>query len=402
MMLKISLRALVVLVALLATSAPAPAATGSGLWSWYVVPSVASNRGLQGTYWRTDLAISNPYPWREITVKLRLLKEKVDNTSAVFQELTVPAGGQLLLPDVVKAQFGFEGKGALELDAADGAMFSVTARTYNTAAAGTFGQAINGQEWVNGGGDMAFTTGVRHGGGFRANIGAVNASRVAMTLIAEVLDAAGTLRASRTFNLLPWSTEQVALSSFAGEIASCSIRWRCTSTDDAIQWVAYASVVDNGSGDAVYLEERPDLGYTQVQPSSDVSGLWTGSLMITGFAPEDVTVRLNQWDAWVWAYLYNSANDCRELYVDGYETGGVVTFTGRPYLYPYRNERIWGTALVVSPTALTGTFSGTGIYAAGGSFSLSKTSPYAGLATSLPPLHPARDRGSHAGPSAAK
>ena len=397
-----ALRALLVPAACLAAVAPLWASTGSGLWNWYVVPSAASNKGLQNTTWRTDLAIQNPYPWRAITVRVRLLKEKVDNSAAAFQELTIPAAGQLLLADVVKSRFGYEGKGALELEATGSEMFSVTARTYNTATGGTYGQAINGQEWVNSAGDVAFTTGVRNGAGFRANIGGVNASRVPITLLAEVIDAGGVLRATKTFNLLPWSTEQVAVSSFAGEIAACSIRWRCTSTDSGIQWVAYASVVDNASGDAVYLEERPDYGYTQVQPSTDVTGSWTGSLAITGFVSEDVTARINQWDAWVWGYLYNSANGCRELYLDGYEAGGVVTFTGRPYLYPYRNERIWGTATVVSPTVITGTFTGTGVYAGGGSFSFSRLSSYATNTEAIQPVAAPLARGSHAGQPASR
>ncbi len=381
-------------------AATATASTGYDLWNWYLVPSVASNKGLSGTYWRTDLAILNPYPWKVITVKVRLLKEKVDNTAAAYQELTVPAGGQLLLVDVVKSQFGFEGKGALELRGAGGERFSAVARTYNTATSGTYGQAIDGQSFVSEQGGIAFTAGVRNGGGFRANIGAVNASAVAITLLAEVIDATGVLRATKTFSLLPWSTEQVAVGSFAGEIASCSIRWRCTSTDAGIEWVAYASVVDNASGDAVYLEERADYSYTQVQPSTQIGGFWTGNLVINDIGPETVTARLYQTDAAVSGYLYNAGNGCREVYVTGYEAGGVVTFTGRPYLYPYRNEQIWGTATVLSSTAITGTFTGTGIYANGGSFSFSKTSSFAPVTLATEPFAAPRTRGGHAVSSA--
>jgi len=355
---------------------PALASTGYGFWNWYLLPSAASLPGLFGTFWRTDLNIVNPYQYKSITVTVKLLKELVDNTSAPERTFEVAPGAELVVADIVKTQFNAEGKGALVVWTEDGSYFTANARTY-TGTPGTFGQGINGQSSVSTGRGRAFIAGVRNGGGFRTNIGAVNASATSATLIAEVFDTAGVPRGTKSFSLLPWSAQQVSLDSFAGQFGQGFVRWTCSSTSTSIDWVAYASVVDNASGDAVYLEERPDDVYTAYEPAFDLSGRWEGTLDLNGIGSEAVTITVYQDGALVYGYVYNSATGCREMYLEGYETGGTVTFTGRPYLYDMRSDRLSGTAIVVSETTLTGTFTGTGFYAAGGTFALTQTASWA-------------------------
>ena len=355
---------------------PALASTGWGFWNWYVLPSAASLPGLFGTFWRTDLNIVNPYQYKSITVTVKLLKELVDNTSAVEKNYTVAPGAELVVADIVKTEFNVEGKGALVVWTDDGSYFTASARTY-TGAPGTFGQGINGQSAVSTGRGRAFIAGLRNGGGFRTNLGAVNASSTSATLVAEVFDIAGVLRGTKSLSLLPWSAQQVSLDSFAGQFGQGYVRWTCSSTSTSIEWVAYASVVDNASGDAVYLEERPDDVYTAYEPAYDLSGRWEGTLGLNGIGSEAVTITVYQDGGLVYGYVYNSATGCLEMYLEGYETNGIVTFTGRPYLYDMRGDKLTGTATVVSETTLTGTFTGTGFYAAGGTFALTQTAAWA-------------------------
>ena len=369
---------LVMLVGGALVSRPACASTGFGFWNWYLLPSAGSLPGMYGTYWRTDLNIVNPYQFKSITVTAMLLKELVDNSAAPRKTYTVGPGAELVVADVVKSEFGVEGKGSLLLWTADGSYFTASARTY-TGSPGTFGQGINAQGWVSTGRDRAFIAGLRNGGGFRTNLGAVNASDIPITLVAEVVDATGTARGSRTFSLLPWSTEQISVDSFAGQVAQGYVRWTCSTTSSDAQWVAYASVVDNTSGDAVYLEERPDDVATMYEPAYDLSGRWEGTILINGYGSEAVTVNVYQDAAMVWAYVYNSATGCREMYLDGYETGGTITFTGTPYLYDFRGDDLWGTATAVSSTAISGAFMGTGFYASGGTFALAKAASFVAI-----------------------
>ena len=363
---------LVVLLACIASSSLA--AGGYGFWNWYLIPAAASNPGLKDTYWRLDLSVLNPYTWRSITVRIKFLREKTDNTTASYKDFVISAGQQLFIADVVGTQFGVTGKGALLLTTADGAYFTPNARSYTTSANGTYGHEVPGQQFVIIGEGTAFTAGIRVDSDYRTNIGAVNASSKSLSILAEVFDANGVVRGSYTFNLLPWSTEQVGVSSFASNFGTGSVRWTVGDSSSSSQWVAYATPVDNTSGDAIYLEEREDDMHLAARPQFALSGRWEGTLSIVDLGSEQVTARISQSGASVYAYLYNAATGCREAYLYGTEDQGTITFSGTPYLLPYYGKSLWGTATVISSTAITGTFSGTGPYASGGTFALSKVS----------------------------
>jgi hypothetical protein len=367
-------RSLMLAVTVVCVASPTLGAGGYGFWNWYLIPAAASNPGLNQTYWRLDLSVLNPYSWRPITVRMKFLREKTDNTAATYKEFVINAGGQLFLADVVKNQFGVTGKGALLLYTSDGAYFTPNARSYTTSPTGTYGHAVIGQSWTVYGAATAFTAGIRVDSDYRTNIGAVNASADPISILAEVFDANGSVRGSYTFNLLPWSTEQVGVSSFASNFGTGSVRWTASSSAAHFEWVAYATPVDNTSGDAIYLEEREDDSNLTARPQFALSGRWQGSLSIVGFGSEQVTVRISQFGASVSAYIYNAATGCREAYLYGYEDQGTITFSGTPYLLDFWGDYLWGTAIVTSSTAITGTFSGTGPYAYGGSFALSKVS----------------------------
>ncbi len=355
----------------------APGASGPDLWNWYLIPAAASNPGAGGTYWRLDLSVLNPYSWRAITVRMKFLREKTDNTSATYRDFVIAAGQQLALTDVVGTQFGVTGKGALELWTLDGAYFTPSARSYTTSPTGTYGHEVLGQDYAVGGGGRAFTSGIRVDSQYRTNIGAVNASSVGISVLAEILDGNGAARGSYTFNLLPWSTEQVAAPVSGGDLGPGSVRWTCLSSGTNIQWVAYATPVDNTSGDAIYLEERFDDKYTTVRPAWNLSGRWTGSLSIVGGGSEQVTVDLTEDGAGVTGEVYNTTTGCREMHLYGYENQGTLVFNGTPYLLQYKDDQLWGSGAVTSGTGIAGTFSGSGFYSGGGSFAISKAYSFA-------------------------
>ena len=353
--------------------------TGYGLWDAYMVPGAAHLPGDQGTFWRTDVAILNPYADHAVSVTVRFCQELRDNTGAPEHSYDIPAGGQLLLEDVVGQVFGVQGKGALHITADGGDYLVVSARTY-TGATATYGQTINGQSWVNGGGDRALIAGIRNAGPFRTNVGAVNWSDVPVNVRAEAFDAAGALKGSRTFALLPWSNEQVGIASFAGAFASGYVKWTCLTEAGDAAWLAYASVVDNSTGDAVFLEDRADDVRTYLDPTYDLSGTWEGLLQTTGFS-EYVVMRVFHYAGSVTAYLYDEGNGYRVGTLYGATDGVGVAFTGRSDILDNVHDQLVGTGVVgASGWSISGTFSGTGSYAAGGTFSFTKVSSSAGVA----------------------
>jgi hypothetical protein len=326
-----------------------------------------------GTYWRLDLAVLNPYSWRSITVRMSFLQEKTDNTHASYHDFTINPGSQLNLTDVVGTQFGVTGKGALDLWTQDGAYFTTYARSYTTSAGGTYGNEVPGQEYTVAGGGQAFTSDIRVDASFRTNIGVASASSVPISVLAKVFDSSGVFQGSYTFNLLPYSNEQVAVSSFATAFGPGSVQWSCLTTGSNIYWVAYATPIDNASGDSIYLEERADDQDTTARPTWNLSGRWVGTLSIVGGGSESVTVDITQDWATVTAEVYDTSTGFHVMHLSGYENQGTISFNGQPYVLQYETDSLWGTGTVVSGTGITGTFSGTGYYSAGGSFSLSKS-----------------------------
>lgn len=365
-------------IGLLLVLAPSAfAASGSGLWSWYLIPAAGSLSGAHGAYWRLDLTLLNPYQWRSTTVRVRFLREKTDNTSAPYRDFTINAGSQLTIRDVIYTQFGVTGKGALELYTLDGAYFAPNARSYTTSDHGSFGHEIQGQDWVVYGDQQAFTSGVHLGDGYRTNIGVASVSDSATTVLAEVFDDAGTLRWNYTFNLLPWSNEQVAVSSFSGDFGKGWVRWTCQSTSSDAAWVAYATPADNTSNDAIYYEERLDDQNTSIIPDYDLSGFWYGTMYAYDLGSEAIDVDIWQDGATVTGRVYDDQTGFRIMYLYGYEDQGTVYFSGTPYVLDYVDEDLWGSAIVASGTSIAGTFTGTGVYGDGGTFSLWQLYPYA-------------------------
>lgn len=371
-----TIAAVLVLAAVLGAM-QAEGATGYGLWNSYMLPSAAHLPGALGTFWRTDLYIQNPYTYQSLSVKVWFLPELTNNSSVQPRVFNIPAGGQLVLEDVVGTQFGATGKGALlvSTDNSD-AFVHVAARTY-TGASGTYGQAINGQLGANQAGQRALIAGVRNAAGYRANLGTVNCSNTTVEVQADVYDSAGLFRGSRSFTLLPWSSEQVSVSSFAGEFRDGYVKLSSTPSSGNALWLAYASVVDNITGDAVYLEDRPDDVFTYRRPSLDLSGRWEGSLSFSA-GYQSVDVNIYQYGAYVDAYLYDSSTGFRVAHLSGYEEAGQLVFQGSTNVLQYLGDQIWGSAQVTSGgNGLMGTFSGTGVYSGGGTFSVSKSWSFA-------------------------
>jgi hypothetical protein len=364
-------RWLLCIALLLGLASPALGAGGYGLWKWYLIPAAGSLPGANGTYWRLDLAVLNPYSWRSITVRIAFLQEKTDNTTAPYRDFTINPGGQLNLADVVGTQFGVTGKGALELWTQDGSYFTTNARSYTASPGGTYGQGISGQDYTVGDNGQAFTPGIRVDANFRTNIGAVSVSSVPISVLARVFDMNGAFQGSYTFNLLPFSNEQVAVSSFAPAFGPGSVQWSCLTTGDSIEWVAYATPIDNTSGDGIYLEERVDDQYTTAQPAWNLSGVWVGTLSIVGVGSEQVTLEITQDLATVTGDVYDTSTGFHVMYLSGYEDQGTISFNGYPYVLQYKDDSLWGTATVMSSTSMAGTFSGTDYYSGGGSFELS-------------------------------
>lgn len=379
--------AMAILLVALASVPGAFAASGSSLWDWFVIPAAAHVEGAQGTFWRTDVTIVNPYGWRSITVEIRLLVTGQNNTSGPEHSFNIGANEQLVLEDVVLSTFGVTGTGALVLQSPDGAYFTVSARTY-TGDSATFGQTENGQKNVCHADDNALIAGIRDDARYRTNIGVVNAASRPAEIRARVFSDGGSLVATKVFELEPWSHQQVSLRSFGGAVSSGYLRWDSLSTDYT-QWVAYASVVDESSGDAVFLEEREDAQLTQYRPTYDLDGWWFGSF--SGPAGSgSLYVLVSQDGPSLDAYTF-TLDGYMEVYVGGYVDGTAITIEGGyGNTIPCWNDYITGGQATATSSSISGSYQAIGdCYEGTTTFYLTPTSPpkFAAAATACTQQH---------------
>ncbi|RLE20353.1 MAG: hypothetical protein DRJ65_18410, partial [Acidobacteria bacterium] len=221
--------------------------SGSDLW----VAASAHADGVGQSVWRTDLWLSNTTE-SEVTATIDLLEKGQANTVPASSDIAIPAGENLLLGDVLDTAFQFNGTAALRI-ALDGEA-TVTSRTFNQAADGTFGQFIPGmaEEASVGQGETAILIQLRNNEQFRTNIGFVNMGSETVSVHAEYFSSDGTLLNAKDYFIKSFSYFQDGSALPEGSEVEGAFAHLTTSTAGG-RFLAYASVVDNGSDDPVFM-----------------------------------------------------------------------------------------------------------------------------------------------------
>jgi len=223
-----------------------------------VVAAAAHVGGLVGTDWRTDLEVCNPLA-TGVEVDVRLLESEHNNSNPASVPLSVPSGGCHRVADVLMTSFSHEGTGALEVVASSGGIIA-SSRTFNTTDDGTFGQFLRGtpSSDVISSGQSArltqLTQDVNDTTGFRTNLGFVNRSSVATTINVAMWSSSGTHLGDLTVHLAPFEHRQI--NRVFRQVTSTAIvngTVTVSTSSSGGGFVAYASVVDNVSGDPVFI-----------------------------------------------------------------------------------------------------------------------------------------------------
>ena len=229
----------------------------------YVVPVVGDTPGGAGTRWATELHVFNPQA-HKLTVTAVFLPTGGGAGSSV--DFDVAANSTAFSENVVSEVFRTTGTGSLLLATFPennpgvpndivSLSFLVNTKTFNNAGSGTYGQSIPGV-WagLQNDGITAIANGVRNFGvvsltGYRTNIGAVNLGDFSATLRVSVYDDEGrTLLNGAPFTLPPQGHIQDRL---PVEVDHGSVEFWVEGSDPVV--FAYASVVDNRSGDGAYI-----------------------------------------------------------------------------------------------------------------------------------------------------
>ncbi len=227
-----------------------------------VIAAAAHVAGLENTDWRTDLEVCNPLA-AAVDLSIRMLESEQGNVDPPSVPATLAAGNCRRFADVLLTTFSHEGTAALEVVSASGGVIA-SSRTFNTTDDGTFGQFVPGIPTADvvPAGRVAtvtqLTQDVDDATGFRTNLGFVNRSPGAITVDVALYTSSGDHLGDLAVELLPFEHRQ--LNRVFRRVTSAPVAdghvTVSTSTAGG-SFVAYASVVDNTSGDPVYIPAEP-------------------------------------------------------------------------------------------------------------------------------------------------
>ncbi|MCU0304345.1 MAG: hypothetical protein MUC56_09850 [Thermoanaerobaculales bacterium] len=221
------------------------------------LPGAAHTDGAAGTTWRTDLELRS-VGVEDAVVRIDLLRRNRDNTTFPSVTLTIPAGAAQRLPDVLAGLFGVEGSATLRVVQVEGEV-RATGRTYNDTPSGTYGQFIGAAEVEDAFDDLRDATLIQLGfspdpaTGVRTNIGFVNLSPSPADLEVDLFHA--DLRYLGTVSAGLEAYEYDQLDNVFARVTDDEVEDGFAVVrmlTEGAEYLTYASVVDNRTGDPVY------------------------------------------------------------------------------------------------------------------------------------------------------
>ncbi len=233
-----------------------------------VVPAAAHVAGFDGSFWTTDLALTNPTA-HALLAWVRFLPR---DGAPLTRPVVVEAASSRVFTDVVSTLFGQPGAaGSLVIDSPGGLV--ATSRTASPFGEGAAGQVLPGTPPAAGGDTFIFP-GLAGPPGFRTNIGLANLSGSDVHCTISVRGADGAELAVPEADLGPWGSTQLnRVLRSAGAVTGA---WAVGQCDGPV--AAYASVVDLGTNDGATVLPAPVTDEPLVVPAVARTPGYNGSL----------------------------------------------------------------------------------------------------------------------------
>jgi hypothetical protein len=206
----------------------------------------AKAQGANETNWRTELTLYNPEEEAyDITFTYRCA------TGEYAAKRFVPSGHMMLCEDVIGQIFPqIKGDSAGTLEVWPSTDLFVSSRTYNLTDAGTYGQGVPAEK-INNIWSVGHLFPMMQTADYRTNIGLIEVSGRPMDVQVSLFDSAGSELLATAFALEPFEWRQVGISELG--ISHLETGWAEISAISAGGLHFYASVVDNRTGDAIFI-----------------------------------------------------------------------------------------------------------------------------------------------------
>lgn len=225
------------------------------------IPVAGVARGANNTFFRTDVRIFNPSDTDTISVSVHFLPQGMDGSNISGRIVNVPPRQMAVLNNIVGDFFGFDPGwvGALRLDS-DTDMsyeFMADSRTYTTTpnTTASYGQFIPALD-VTEARKKTVILHLSHTPEFRTNAGVMNPQRTATTVKASLYGHNGVrVLESAPFVIEPMSMRQFSMLELFGGLFAQDFYIVFESTEPVF---TYGSVIDNLSGDAIFVRGLED------------------------------------------------------------------------------------------------------------------------------------------------
>jgi PKD repeat protein len=266
----------------------------------YLLPVVAHAAGI-GSVWRTDVQI--------YTSDSAVSPANPLSLTASYKGVNYPLimrTSTLILQDILNdLRPGVTEQGSMIITVKTQKAPQIWSRTYNQTADGTFGQFIPAILLNEAGGGSAigegryYLAGLKSDARYRTNVGLVNPNASAMTAIIRLYDDRGVQIGTATPHILqPFQLDQFPVTGPADRSFSVEIEV------PAGTWViGYASFIDGGSSDPVYLQaiRQSEVGSADyrdsVVPGVGHTGAWRSDVTVYNPNGHTVTVDLGYYNA---------------------------------------------------------------------------------------------------------
>jgi hypothetical protein len=222
------------------------------------IPGAAHVSGANNTVWRTDLELRSVSSL-PAQVRIDLLRKNRDNTNHPAVVVNIDPGTAQRFDDVLDLLFGFEGSATLRLNIQAGDV-RATSRTYNLTPEGTYGQSIGASQSTDAfalGRDatlIQLSSSPDPALGFRTNIGLVSLVGFPINMEVDLHRADASYLGRISTTLEPFEFDQI--NDVFGEVASDAVDDGFAivrTTTFGAEYLTYASVIDNRTGDPVYM-----------------------------------------------------------------------------------------------------------------------------------------------------
>jgi hypothetical protein len=221
----------------------------------FLIPAAGSVQGANGVFFRSDVTFAN---YEDVTrnIGVGFLVAGQDNTNEPLVHFTLEPKSVTTVNDFVGTALQRSGLGALLVFAFDPSGMNVDDEattidgfsriwTPQPGSAGTVSQSFPSVSLFDSvDNTTAYALGLRQGNGFRTNAGIVNLDGAEHTWTVTSINTGATM----TVTVKPFSLSQPGVpASFAGSSGNLSLAFDVP--DINIRWSAYASSVDNVTGD---------------------------------------------------------------------------------------------------------------------------------------------------------